>query len=564
MRRHIRLWTLLLTAAAVLAISTQPAFAAETHQPDGLIRISYHGIASEPADTGKWVGSNIYNTTAAHQKRFEQIAGALVPGEYTDFTVEVQNDGTRKDKFVIKSPGPAIVHGWKLTFQVPVPGCGDCRPPEYGENAWIRIHDTAAVSGALLNIRLCSNAISANNGKDVSRSPCRQVSLRKITVASAAMHQDGCRRVRSQALRVHMLTRLTDCGANVGDDNVTLIRGSAVWGEHRSDPLPHGYRVPSRCARRRSYCHLGRRSRELARLHPTAPHGAGAPATLGMARTASTMMACGFSVPVAAIWPTCYEDQRGQLVACAVSGGGAGAGGGMTTARSAMAPPIPERVRYASPSQAAPISRRSRKSVSDGNLTATPDTATPARAERTELSGVGAPIGAASETDRHRVVKSERPTGRHSRVRSQSANADRRDVRRLQMVLRGAGATTERGSSATDNRLSSRCRPRDEDRRQPAERRHRYCGRDIFLVRGRRCLGLVLGENSAGQLGDGTTTNRHRAVRVTLSGGGFLSNATVVSVFSTYTQDPYIGYACAATKNGARVLLGFQLWGITW
>jgi alpha-tubulin suppressor-like RCC1 family protein len=51
------------------------------------------------------------------------------------------------------------------------------------------------------------------------------------------------------------------------------------------------------------------------------------------------------------------------------------------------------------------------------------------------------------------------------------------------------------------------------------------------------------GSNNTAQLGDGSTTDRHRAVRVTKAGGGYLTGVTAISAGG--------GASCARTSNGA-------------
>lgn len=58
------------------------------------------------------------------------------------------------------------------------------------------------------------------------------------------------------------------------------------------------------------------------------------------------------------------------------------------------------------------------------------------------------------------------------------------------------------------------------------------------------------GGNFQGQLGDGTTTDRHRAVRVTKQTGGYLTGVTAISTTGSFGDSPF-GHACARTTDGA-------------
>ena len=61
------------------------------------------------------------------------------------------------------------------------------------------------------------------------------------------------------------------------------------------------------------------------------------------------------------------------------------------------------------------------------------------------------------------------------------------------------------------------------------------------------------GDNASGQLGDGTTHDRHRAVRVTKAGGGYLTKVTAIST-NGYTISSFgvVQFAtCARTSKGA-------------
>ena len=59
------------------------------------------------------------------------------------------------------------------------------------------------------------------------------------------------------------------------------------------------------------------------------------------------------------------------------------------------------------------------------------------------------------------------------------------------------------------------------------------------------------GANGEGGLGDGSTKDRIRAVGVTKQGGARLTGVTSISAYSTLTQDPLINHACARTNDGA-------------
>ena len=61
------------------------------------------------------------------------------------------------------------------------------------------------------------------------------------------------------------------------------------------------------------------------------------------------------------------------------------------------------------------------------------------------------------------------------------------------------------------------------------------------------------GSNNTGQLGDGSTTDRHRAVRVTKAGGGALTGVTAISAGG--------GFSCARTSNGAAWCWGLNALG---
>ena len=59
------------------------------------------------------------------------------------------------------------------------------------------------------------------------------------------------------------------------------------------------------------------------------------------------------------------------------------------------------------------------------------------------------------------------------------------------------------------------------------------------------------GTNYYGELGDGSTTDRHRAVRATKVGGGTLTGVTSISAVSVAAEDIPSGHACVRTSDGA-------------
>ena len=107
MRRLSASGTAILVGAILAVFVAGPTAAAGSHQPDGWARYykfhSYDG--SNNVDPGPWVGKNVYNATATNQIAKRRFVGATLEGDYFEFQVAIQNDGSA-DRFRVHG-GPA-------------------------------------------------------------------------------------------------------------------------------------------------------------------------------------------------------------------------------------------------------------------------------------------------------------------------------------------------------------------------------------------------------------------------------------------------------------------------
>ena len=71
------------------------------------------------------------------------------------------------------------------------------------------------------------------------------------------------------------------------------------------------------------------------------------------------------------------------------------------------------------------------------------------------------------------------------------------------------------------------------------------------------------GNNEAGGLGDGTKTDRSRAVQVIKKSGGVLTGVTSVRAHSNTYQGGTMNHACARTSDGSAWCWGFQFTGLS-
>jgi hypothetical protein len=130
--------TAIVIAAVVAAFVAAPVAAGGSHQPDGWARYyKFHsGSGTNTVDPGPWAGKNVYNLTATNQVAKRRFIGATLEGDYFEFQVAIQNDGSA-DRFRVRAPESfsttkylhgstnitsAVVNG---TFQTPLLASGE-------------------------------------------------------------------------------------------------------------------------------------------------------------------------------------------------------------------------------------------------------------------------------------------------------------------------------------------------------------------------------------------------------------------------------------------------------